>query len=144
MGEGGNWGRSIHGRPFGFSHMLFLEKEQEVTSGQWKFSFRSKKKVLFNFWHLFIFLNRLEYKYSRLVMSANKDCELPAADSCALAEGEGEENEDDVVYSNTPSLLGKLKAIASKVSYLLRVWCHHQILCQIFIFLHYDLKLWCR
>jgi len=49
MGEGGNWGRSIHGRPFGFSHMLFLEKEQEVTSGQWKFSFRSKKKVLFNF-----------------------------------------------------------------------------------------------
>ncbi|KTG01505.1 hypothetical protein cypCar_00026788 [Cyprinus carpio] len=57
---------------------------------------------------------RLEYKYSRLVMSANKDCELPAADSCALAEGEGEENEDDVVYSNTPSLLGKLKAIASK------------------------------
>ncbi|KTF79835.1 hypothetical protein cypCar_00040143 [Cyprinus carpio] len=57
---------------------------------------------------------RLEYKYSRLVMSANKDCELPAADSCALAEGEGEENEDDVVYSNTASLLGKLKAIASK------------------------------
>ncbi|TRY55989.1 hypothetical protein DNTS_026855 [Danionella cerebrum] len=57
---------------------------------------------------------RLEYKYSRLVMSANKDCELPAADSCALAEGEGEENEDDIVYSNTPSLLGKLKAIASK------------------------------
>lgn len=48
-------------------------------------------------------------------MSANKECELPAADSCALAEGEGEENEDDVVYSNTPSLLGKLKAIASKV-----------------------------
>lgn len=77
-------------------------------------------------------------------MSANKDCELPAADSCALAEGEGEENEDDVVYSNTPSLLGKLKAIASKVSYLLRVWCHHQILCQILIFLHYDLKVWCR
>uniref|UniRef100_A0A4W4EBC7 MRH domain-containing protein n=1 Tax=Electrophorus electricus TaxID=8005 RepID=A0A4W4EBC7_ELEEL len=58
---------------------------------------------------------RLEYKYSRLVMSANKECELPAADSCALAEGEGEENEDDVVYSSTPSLLGKLKAIASKV-----------------------------
>ncbi|KAB5541997.1 hypothetical protein PHYPO_G00086360 [Pangasianodon hypophthalmus] len=57
---------------------------------------------------------RLEYKYSRLVMSANKECELPAADSCALAEGEGEDNEDDVVYSNTPSLLGKLKAIASK------------------------------
>ncbi|XP_010885460.2 UPF0577 protein KIAA1324-like homolog isoform X1 [Esox lucius] len=55
---------------------------------------------------------RLEYKYSRLVMSANKECELPAADSCALAEGE--EPEDDVVYSHKPSLLGKLRAIANK------------------------------
>lgn len=56
---------------------------------------------------------RLEYKYSRLVMSANKDCELPAADSCALAEGE--EQDDDVVYTQKPSLLGKLRAIANKV-----------------------------
>ncbi|XP_029901434.1 UPF0577 protein KIAA1324-like isoform X1 [Myripristis murdjan] len=55
---------------------------------------------------------RLEYKYSRLVMSANKECELPAADSCALAEGE--EPEDDVVYAQKPSLLGKLRAIANK------------------------------
>uniref|UniRef100_A0A3P9QI72 Endosome-lysosome associated apoptosis and autophagy regulator family member 2b n=1 Tax=Poecilia reticulata TaxID=8081 RepID=A0A3P9QI72_POERE len=55
---------------------------------------------------------RLEYKYSRLVMSANKECELPAADSCALAEGE--EAEDDVVYTQKPSLLGKLRAIANK------------------------------
>uniref|UniRef100_A0A8C7N7L0 Endosome-lysosome associated apoptosis and autophagy regulator family member 2 n=1 Tax=Oncorhynchus kisutch TaxID=8019 RepID=A0A8C7N7L0_ONCKI len=55
---------------------------------------------------------RLEYKYSRLVMSANKECELPVADSCALAEGE--EPEDDVVYSHKPSLLGKLRAIANK------------------------------
>ncbi len=62
-------------------------------------------------------------------MSANKDCELPAADSCALAEGEGEENEDDVVYSNTSSLLGKLKAIASKVSSLLWAWCHYEMIC---------------
>lgn len=46
-------------------------------------------------------------------MSANKECELPAADSCALAEGE--EPEDDVVYSQKPSLLGKLRAIATKV-----------------------------
>ncbi len=52
---------------------------------------------------------RLEYKYSRLVMSANKECELPAADSCALAEGE--EPDDDVVYTQKPSLLGKLRAI---------------------------------
>lgn len=56
---------------------------------------------------------RLEYKYSRLVMSANKECELPAADSCALAEGE--EPDDDVVYTQKPSLLGKLRAIANKV-----------------------------
>lgn len=46
-------------------------------------------------------------------MSANKECELPAADSCALAEGE--EPEDDVVYAQKPSLLGKLRAIATKV-----------------------------
>lgn len=56
---------------------------------------------------------RLEYKYSRLVMSANKECELPAADSCGLAEGE--EPDDDVVYTQKPSLLGKLRAIANKV-----------------------------
>ncbi|XP_029952251.1 UPF0577 protein KIAA1324-like [Salarias fasciatus] len=57
---------------------------------------------------------RLEYKYSRLVMSANKECEMPVADSCAVMEGENEgDMEDEVVYSK-PSLLGKLKAIASK------------------------------
>ncbi|XP_054631621.1 endosome/lysosome-associated apoptosis and autophagy regulator family member 2 isoform X1 [Dunckerocampus dactyliophorus] len=57
---------------------------------------------------------RLEYKYSRLVMSANKECEMPGADSCAVMEGENEgDMEDEVVYSK-PSLLGKLKAIASK------------------------------
>uniref|UniRef100_A0A7N6BBL7 MRH domain-containing protein n=1 Tax=Anabas testudineus TaxID=64144 RepID=A0A7N6BBL7_ANATE len=60
--------------------------------------------------------NKLEYKYSRLVMSANKECELPGADSCAVMEGENEgDMEDEVVYTK-PSLLGKLKAIASKVS----------------------------
>lgn len=57
---------------------------------------------------------RLEYKYSRLVMSANKECELPGADSCAVMEGETEgDMEDEVVYSK-PSLIGKLKALASK------------------------------
>ncbi|XP_035257144.1 endosome/lysosome-associated apoptosis and autophagy regulator family member 2-like [Anguilla anguilla] len=55
---------------------------------------------------------KLEYKYSRLVMTANKECELPAADSCAIMEGE--DNEDEVVYPNKPSLLGKLKSIATK------------------------------
>ncbi|KAI4825305.1 hypothetical protein KUCAC02_020991 [Chaenocephalus aceratus] len=57
---------------------------------------------------------RLAYKYSRLVMSANKECEMPGADSCAMMEGENEgDMEDEVVYTK-PSLLGKLKAIASK------------------------------
>lgn len=57
---------------------------------------------------------RLEYKYSRLVMSANKECEMPGADSCAVMEGENEgDMEDEVVYTK-PSLLRKLKAIASK------------------------------
>lgn len=57
---------------------------------------------------------RLEYKYSRLVMSANKECELPGADSCAVMEGETEaEPEDEVLYSK-PSLIRKLKALASK------------------------------
>lgn len=61
---------------------------------------------------------RLEYKYSRLVMSANKECEMPGADSCAVMEGEDNEGEmeDEVVYTK-PSLLGKLKAIASKVRF---------------------------
>ncbi|KAG7250324.1 hypothetical protein CRUP_004479, partial [Coryphaenoides rupestris] len=57
---------------------------------------------------------RLEYKYSRLVMSANREGELPVADSCALAEGE--EPEDDVVYAQKPTLLGKLRAIANKTT----------------------------
>uniref|UniRef100_A0A673BBS9 Si:dkey-153k10.9 n=1 Tax=Sphaeramia orbicularis TaxID=375764 RepID=A0A673BBS9_9TELE len=55
---------------------------------------------------------RLEYKYSRLVMSANKDGEVPVADSCAL--DEGEEPDDDVVYAQRPTLLRKLRAIANK------------------------------
>lgn len=86
-------------------------------------------KVFVNTTFLFIYANkahaslslcshRLEYKYSKLVMTANKECELPVADSCAIMEGEGEENEeeDEVVYANKTSLLAKLKAITSKVS----------------------------
>lgn len=49
-------------------------------------------------------------------MSANKECELPGADSCAVMEGEYEPDMDDEVLYTKPSLLGKLKAIASKVS----------------------------
>uniref|UniRef100_A0A8C0H7G3 Endosome-lysosome associated apoptosis and autophagy regulator family member 2 n=1 Tax=Chelonoidis abingdonii TaxID=106734 RepID=A0A8C0H7G3_CHEAB len=61
---------------------------------------------------------KLEYKYSKLVMTANsKECELPAADSCAIMEGE--DNEEEIVYSNKQSLLGKLKSLATK-AYRLR------------------------
>ncbi|MEE6509684.1 hypothetical protein FKM82_027368 [Ascaphus truei] len=57
---------------------------------------------------------KLEYKYSKLFMSANsKECELPAPDSCAIMEGE--DNEEDVVYSTKQTLLEKLKSLASKV-----------------------------
>uniref|UniRef100_A0A8C3L377 KIAA1324 like n=1 Tax=Chrysolophus pictus TaxID=9089 RepID=A0A8C3L377_CHRPC len=57
---------------------------------------------------------KLEYKYSKLVMTANsKECELPAADSCAIMEGE--DNEEEIVYSNKQSLLGKLKSLATKI-----------------------------
>ncbi|CAH2275655.1 UPF0577 KIAA1324-like homolog [Pelobates cultripes] len=56
---------------------------------------------------------KLEYKYSKLIMTANsKECELPAPDSCAIMEGE--DNEDDVVYTSKQSLLGKLKSLATK------------------------------
>ncbi|XP_027495672.1 UPF0577 protein KIAA1324-like homolog [Corapipo altera] len=56
---------------------------------------------------------KLEYKYSKLVMTTNsKECELPAADSCAIMEGE--DNEEEIVYSNKQSLLGKLKSLATK------------------------------
>lgn len=65
---------------------------------------------------LLLSLFRLEYKYSRLVMAASKECELPAADSCGLAEGE--EPEDEAVSTQKPSLLGKLRAIATKVRLL--------------------------
>ncbi|CAB1323156.1 unnamed protein product, partial [Coregonus sp. 'balchen'] len=54
---------------------------------------------------------RLEYKYSKLVMSSNKESELPGADSCAVMEGEVE---DEVVYSKKTSLIRKLKAITSR------------------------------
>ena len=50
-------------------------------------------------------------------MSANKECEMPGADSCVVMEGEEKDGdmEDDVVYTK-PSLLRKPKAIVSKVN----------------------------
>ncbi|KAJ6666369.1 hypothetical protein lerEdw1_000642, partial [Lerista edwardsae] len=63
---------------------------------------------------------KLEYKYSKLVMTANsKECELPAADSCAIMEGE--DNDDEVVCTNKQSLLGKLKSLATKGA--VKRWC---------------------
>lgn len=54
---------------------------------------------------------------------------MPGADSCAVMEGENEgDMEDEVVYTK-PSLLGKLKAIASKVRVTARLnlaaWSPH-------------------
>lgn len=41
---------------------------------------------------------------------------MPGTDSCAVMEGENEGDMEDEVMYTKPSLLGKLKAIASKVS----------------------------
>lgn len=58
--------------------------------------------------------HRLEYKYSKLVMNATlKDCDLPAADSCAIMEGE--DVEDDLIFTSKKSLFGKIKSFTSKV-----------------------------
>lgn len=59
-------------------------------------------------------LHRLEYKYSKLVMNASlKDYDLPAADSCAIMEGE--DVEDDLLYTSKKTLFGKIKSFTSKV-----------------------------
>ncbi|XP_072419692.1 endosome/lysosome-associated apoptosis and autophagy regulator 1 isoform X1 [Chiloscyllium punctatum] len=56
---------------------------------------------------------KLEYKYSKLVMNANaKDGELPAVDSCAIMEGE--DLEDDLIFMSKKSLFGKIKSITTK------------------------------
>ncbi|KAM9369366.1 LOW QUALITY PROTEIN: endosome/lysosome-associated apoptosis and autophagy regulator 1 [Phaethornis superciliosus] len=56
---------------------------------------------------------RLEYKYSKLVMTAvAKDSELVAPDSCAIMEGE--DAEDDLVFTTKKSLFGKIKSLTSK------------------------------
>ncbi|KAM4701230.1 endosome/lysosome-associated apoptosis and autophagy regulator 1 [Discoglossus pictus] len=69
--------------------------------------------LTFYFWNK----NRsLEYKYSRLMMNApSKDGELPAADSCAIMEGE--DAEDELIYNNRHSLLRKFKSLSGKRTY---------------------------
>ncbi|KAM8977271.1 endosome/lysosome-associated apoptosis and autophagy regulator 1 [Pelodytes ibericus] len=55
----------------------------------------------------------LEYKYSRLMMNApTKEGELPAADSCAIMEGE--DAEDDMIFHNQRSLLKKFMSLSGK------------------------------
>lgn len=51
---------------------------------------------------------KLQYKYSKLVdSSGNKECELPAADSCAIMEGE--DAEDDIMYFTKRPFFSKIK-----------------------------------
>ncbi|XP_076131894.1 endosome/lysosome-associated apoptosis and autophagy regulator 1 [Alosa pseudoharengus] len=55
---------------------------------------------------------KLEYKYSKLMMTAGeKECELPAADSCAIMEGEDAE-EDELIYLTKKSFFGKIKSFS--------------------------------
>ncbi|XP_059942066.1 endosome/lysosome-associated apoptosis and autophagy regulator 1 isoform X3 [Mesoplodon densirostris] len=56
---------------------------------------------------------KLEYKYSKLVMNATlKDCDLPAADSCAIMEGE--DVEDDLIFTSRQSLFGTIISFTTK------------------------------
>ncbi|XP_018610008.1 UPF0577 protein KIAA1324 isoform X1 [Scleropages formosus] len=54
---------------------------------------------------------RLEYKYSKLMMNAGeRECELPAADSCAIMEGE--DADDDLIYLTKKSISSKIKSFS--------------------------------
>ena len=60
-------------------------------------------------------VSRLQYKYSKLVMSSGeKECELPAADSCAIMEGE--DAEDDLIYLTKKSFFTRIKSFSREVS----------------------------
>uniref|UniRef100_A0A670J6K8 Endosome-lysosome associated apoptosis and autophagy regulator 1 n=1 Tax=Podarcis muralis TaxID=64176 RepID=A0A670J6K8_PODMU len=66
---------------------------------------------------------KLEYKYSKLVMNSSaKDSELPAADSCAIMEGE--DAEDDLIFTSKNSLFGKIRAFTTKVRCFVRPSLH--------------------
>lgn len=55
----------------------------------------------------------LEYKYSRIMMNTpSKEGELPAADSCAIMEGE--DAEDELLYSPRHSILRKFISFSEK------------------------------
>lgn len=59
-------------------------------------------------------LNRLEYKYSKLMNVESKECDLPAADSCAIMEGE--DAEDDLIYLTKNSFFTKIKSFSREVN----------------------------
>ena len=90
----------------------------------WGYLFTAQPFCLFPFystcWCLVFpipLFHRLEYKYSKLVMNATlKDCDLPAADSCAIMEGE--DVEDDLIFTSKKSLFGKIRSFTSKVGSL--------------------------
>jgi hypothetical protein len=75
---------------------------------------------------------KLEYKYMKLVHSGanSKDGELPAAETCALDEGEDEEQFDAVEFkeSKGKKLFNKLKSMANKKEDFYEVSMEHSSL----------------
>jgi len=59
---------------------------------------------------------KLEYKYSKLMQGGNKDGELPEVETCALDDGEDEEQFDAVHFkeSKRNRLMNKLRSMGSK------------------------------
>lgn len=54
---------------------------------------------------------KLQYKYSKLMMSSGEtECELPAADSCAIMEGE--DADDDLIYLTKKSFFTRIKSFS--------------------------------
>ncbi|XP_072569382.1 endosome/lysosome-associated apoptosis and autophagy regulator 1 isoform X2 [Paramormyrops kingsleyae] len=57
---------------------------------------------------------RLQYKYSKLITNTGEtESDLPAADSCAIMEGE--DAEDDLIYLTKRSIYGKIKSFSRQV-----------------------------
>ena len=56
---------------------------------------------------------RLQYKYSKLMMSSGKECELPTADSCAIMEGE--DAEDELMDLTKKSFFTKIRSFSREV-----------------------------
>lgn len=49
-----------------------------------------------------------------MMTAGDKECELPAADSCAIMEGE--DAEDDLIYLSKKSFFTKIKSFSREVS----------------------------